>query len=92
VKTFASYNEIIIFEEQLCTVCPIWIFILDTVQAQIYSMVQKLEHFPLSNFPVFPGRNAFVEVSGRGGGDPFHIQAIQVCWRGEVEHFRNNII
>jgi hypothetical protein len=31
-------------------------------------MEQKLEHFPLSNFPDFPGRNAFVEVSGRGGG------------------------
>jgi len=67
VETFTPYNEIIIFKEQLCTVCPIWIFILDTVQ--IYSMVQKLEHFPLSNFPDFPGRNAFVEVSGRGGGE-----------------------
>ncbi len=45
VETFTPYNEIIIFKEQLCTVChcPIWIFILDTVQ--IYSMVQKLEHF-----------------------------------------------
>ncbi len=29
------YNQILIFEEQLCTVCPIWIFIFDTDQAQI---------------------------------------------------------
>jgi hypothetical protein len=52
--------------------------------------------FPSYNFPDFPGRNAFVEVSGRGGGeDPFHIQAIQVCYQLErrgIEHFRNNII
>ncbi len=34
VETFTSYNQILIFEEQLQYVCPIWLFIFDTDQAQ----------------------------------------------------------
>ncbi len=37
LETFTPYNQILIFDEQLLQVCPKWIFIFDTVQAQIYS-------------------------------------------------------
>jgi hypothetical protein len=44
--------------------------------------------FPLHNFPDFPGRNAFVEVSGRGEGGRIHSISKQskfvTSCRGEI--------
>jgi hypothetical protein len=37
VETFTPFNQMLIFEEQLSTVCPICIFIFDTDQDQINS-------------------------------------------------------
>ncbi len=43
METFTSYNQILIFEEQLQYVCPIWIFIFDTDEAQAEGhFLQKL--------------------------------------------------
>jgi hypothetical protein len=36
-ETFTTYNQILIFDEQLLYVCPKWNFIFDTDQADIYS-------------------------------------------------------
>jgi hypothetical protein len=42
VETFTPYNQILISKDQLCTVCPIWIFIFDTDQVRIDSVSYAL--------------------------------------------------
>ncbi len=40
METFTHYHQMLIFEEQFYG-CPIWIFVFDTDQAQIYSAARR---------------------------------------------------